>query len=79
MTRSTRRRYGTRQLQRLFHLATAAGIVTYVYFTPDPNAPMALGIRWIALPTLVVSGLAMWLWPRVRRRLKAGRDSGGTG
>lgn len=70
MSRLEYRRPKTRQVQRLLHLTTAAGIITYVYLTPDPASAMTFGIRWIALPTLVVSGLAMWLWPRLRRRLR---------
>lgn len=66
---SVRRGPRTRRVQRLVHLITAAGIITYVYLTPEPGSMMTVGIRWLALPTLAISGLAMWLWPRLRRRI----------
>ena len=73
MTALSPRRIGARQiraLQRLTHLATGAGIAGYVYLTPEPGSPAQSMIRWVVLPVLVISGLALWQWPRVRRLLR---------
>jgi hypothetical protein len=56
-----------RDVQRLVHLATAVVLVTYVYLTPPPGAAAALAVRWGALPILVLSGIALWKWPKLRR------------
>jgi hypothetical protein len=57
-----------RSLERLVHLVTGSALVAYVYVTPSPDSPLTAGIRWL-VPMVVSSGLAMWLWPRIRRYL----------
>lgn len=69
MTNHPRRRSRARTTQRGVHLVAAVGISAYIYLTPDPASPATFGIRWVAVPVLVFSGLAMWLWPRLRRRI----------
>lgn len=58
-----------RVLQRLVHLATGFALVAYVYATPAPESAFTVGIRWL-VPIVIVSGLAMWQWPRVRRYVR---------
>jgi len=64
-----------RTLQRLIHLVTGGGIATYIYFTPSPDSLLATGVRWVAFPALVASGVVMWQWARWRRRLKMRRSA----
>lgn len=65
----------TRSLQRLVHLVTGSAIANYVYFTPDPDSLFTTGVRWVAFPALALSGVAMWQWARLRRRLKTRRTT----
>jgi hypothetical protein len=58
-----------RFLQRLVHLVTGFALVAYVYATPEPESPLTVGIR-VLVPVVVVSGVAMWQWPRVRKYLR---------
>lgn len=68
--RETPRRGGpkrTRALQRRLHLLTGFVIVVYIYAAPALDPAVAAGVRWFVLPVLVISGVAMWQWPRLRR------------
>jgi thiosulfate reductase cytochrome b subunit len=56
-----------RRLERLVHLAAGAVLAAYVYL-PLGNA-IAGVIRWVVLPMLVLSGLAMWQMARIRRAI----------
>lgn len=67
MTRTTPRRR-TRRFQRIAHLVTGLPVLAYVYTAPAADAPLTIGVRWLAVPVLVATGFAMWLAPRVRRR-----------
>ncbi len=62
-----------RVLQRLIHLIAAAILVAYVYFERALGSGFTSGVRWIALPTLVLSGIALWKWPKLRRLLRQRR------
>jgi hypothetical protein len=67
---SQRRLAGSKQvrdLQRLMHLLTGALLIAYVYLPGDRGSPVETGIRWIALPALVSSGVLLWQWPKLRR------------
>jgi len=57
----------TRSLQRLAHVLTGVLVLAYVYLTPAPDAAVTQAVRWLLLPALVGSGVAMWQWPRLRR------------
>lgn len=61
-----------RGLQRTVHLLTAVVLVGFVYLTPAPGSVPALAVQWIALPVLVLSGLALWKWHRIRRLWRRG-------
>jgi thiosulfate reductase cytochrome b subunit len=54
-----------RKAQRVVHLAAALLLIAYLY------APLAAqlqdAVRFLALPALVVTGIAMWQAPRMRR------------
>lgn len=67
----TTRRLRTRTLQRALHLLTGAVVMYAVYVPPAADAPLGIAVRFVLLPGLVVSGLAMWKWTRVRRRMAA--------
>ena len=58
-----------RFLQRGVHLVTGFALVAYVYATPEPESPLTVGIR-VLEPVVVLSGVAMWQWPRVRKYLR---------
>ena len=75
---STRRPAGakrTRDRQRVAHLLTGALLIVYVYLPLTPGSPVQVGVRFLVLPLLALSGIAMWQWPRLRRlaRQRAGR------
>jgi hypothetical protein len=57
-----------RRAQRRVHLAAALLLIAYLY------APLAAqlqdAVRFLALPALVVTGIAMWQAPRIRRLRK---------
>ena len=56
-----------RDRQRAAHLFTGALLVLYVYLPAVPASPAGWVIRWVALPLLVIDGILMWQWPRLRR------------
>ncbi|MQA84444.1 MAG: hypothetical protein GEV03_07440 [Streptosporangiales bacterium] len=66
-----------RKAQRAVHLAVAGLLLVYVY--APPVAGLVHLIRWVAFPALVLTGLAMWQAPRIRRALgrrRSGRRPG---
>ena len=60
-----------RTLQRAAHLVAGALVVAYVYLPIAPGSAAQLGVRWGGLPALVVTGVVLWQWPRLRRLLRA--------
>jgi hypothetical protein len=56
-----------RDRQRAAHLFTGALLIGYVYLPAVPHSLAGWVIRWVALPLLVIDGILMWQWPRVRR------------
>ena len=73
-TASQRTRHGgakrTRTAQRGVHLVTGLVLVVCVYAVPVVDSLLATVIRWLVLPVLVATGLAMWQWPRLRRLVR---------
>jgi thiosulfate reductase cytochrome b subunit len=59
-----------RKAQRIVHLAAALVLVAYLY------APFGGQLhdvaRFIVVPVLALTGIAMWQAPRIRRLLRAG-------
>ena len=60
-----------RDLQRVAHLVAGALLLAYVYLPIAPDSPVHGGVRWVGLPALVLSGVLMWQWPKLRRVLRA--------
>ncbi|HEY6592972.1 MAG TPA: hypothetical protein VI011_02510 [Asanoa sp.] len=60
-----------RDRQRLAHLVTGALLILYVYLPGQPSPVLQAAIRWVVLPLLVIDGLLMWQWPRLRRWARA--------
>jgi hypothetical protein len=60
-----------RKLERAVHLAAGALVIAYLY-VPFGEV-VANAIRWVVLPPLVGSGMAMWQAARIRRALKRRR------
>lgn len=58
-------------LQRAIHLG-AALLVVFLVYSPG-GEQVAPVVRWVALPLLIATGIAMWQAPRVRRLLKRTR------
>jgi hypothetical protein len=58
-----------RDTVRLLHLVLSIPIVGFVY-GPVAHIPRAAWFtRWIAMPVVVLSGLWIWLKPRIVKRL----------
>ena len=74
MTAITARRTGggkkIRDRQRLAHLVAGAALVAYVYLPGGAGAALEVAVRWVILPLLAASGVLMWQWPKIRRRVR---------
>jgi thiosulfate reductase cytochrome b subunit len=57
-----------RKAQRRVHLAAALLLIAYVYAPLETQLQDA--VRFIGLPALLVTGIAMWQAPRIRRLRK---------
>lgn len=61
--------YNERNSIRILHLVLSIPILGFIY-GPVASIPPAAGfVRWIAVPAVVMSGLWLWLKPRLVRRL----------
>ena len=60
-----------RSLQRAIHLITGVALVAQFYATSLPGSGFTTAVRWIAVPMVVTTGVAMWQGPRIRRWLHA--------
>jgi hypothetical protein len=49
------------------HLLAGTLLIAYVYVPRDSGSWFDGAIRWLLLPALVLSGVVMWQWPKVRR------------
>jgi hypothetical protein len=63
-----------RTRQRAAHLAAGAVVLVAVYAGPLLGPVFAAVVQWVVFPALVLTGIAMWKWPRIRRVLR-GRAS----
>jgi hypothetical protein len=54
-----------RKAQRIVHLAAALVLVGHLHAPLE--AQLQDAVRFVALPLLVVTGIAMWQAPRIRR------------
>jgi len=66
--RLTRRQ--VRDLQRAAHLLTALLLLAYVYAAPLLGTGFTAAVRSLVVPLLVVSGVALWQWHRLRTMLR---------
>lgn len=70
--RRTRRQ--VRDLQRAAHLVAALVLVAHVYASPVLGAGFTVVVQWLVVPALVVSGVALWQWHRLRASLRKRKD-----
>lgn len=73
MTSSTRSRVSGRQVrtrQRVAHLVAGAVLLVAVYAGPTLGPVFAAAVQWVVFPVLVLTGIAMWKWPRIRGILR---------
>jgi hypothetical protein len=61
--------------QRAAHLAAGLLVMVAVYAGPMFGPGFAAVVQWVVFPVLVLTGIAMWKWPRIRRMLR-GRAAG---
>jgi hypothetical protein len=59
-----------RTQQRAAHLAAGAVVLVAVYAGPLLGPVFAAAVQWVVFPALVLTGIAMWKWPRIRRALR---------
>jgi thiosulfate reductase cytochrome b subunit len=57
-----------RKAQRRVHLAGALLLIAYLYAPLE--AQLQDAVRFVGLPALVLTGIAMWQAPRIRRLRK---------
>jgi thiosulfate reductase cytochrome b subunit len=57
-----------RKAQRVVHMAAALLLIAYLYAPLE--AQLQDTVRFLTLPALVVTGIAMWQAPRIRRLRK---------
>ena len=57
-----------RDLQRVAHLVAGVLLLAYVYLAPTVDGVVWL-VQWVVVPVGVLSGIALWKWPRIRARL----------
>lgn len=58
-----------REVIRLLHLVLSVPILGYFYGPVALIPRAAFFARWVAMPIVIVSGLWMWLKPRIVRRI----------
>lgn len=59
-----------RNLQRTTHLVAGAALLAYVYLGPLLGDGLTATVQWVVLPVLIGTGIALWKWPRIRRRMR---------
>lgn len=62
-----------RALQRAAHLLVGAVLIVYVYAPTALGVGLVSAVRWLVVPTLVVSGVLLWKWPRIRTLMRRRR------
>lgn len=64
-----------RDRQRAAHLVAGAVVLVAVYAGPLLGPAFASVVQWAVFPVLVLTGVAMWKWPRIRRMMRRPRGS----
>jgi hypothetical protein len=65
-----------RDFIRILHLVLSVPILGYLYGPVASISGAAWFTRWIAMPMVVLSGLWLWLKPRVAKRFAKARAAG---
>jgi hypothetical protein len=71
-----------RDIFRLLHLLLSIPILGYIYGPVEHIPQAAFFARWIAMPAVILSGLWMWLKPRIVKRMvqrRLGREASNRG
>lgn len=63
-----------RSVQRAIHLIAGALVVASIYGGPLFGSGFQSFVAWVALPALILSGVVLWKWPRIRKLLRRGRQ-----
>ncbi len=59
-----------RTAQRGAHLIAATALLANLYATPLLGTGFTAAVQWGVVPVVVLSGLALWKWPAIRRALR---------
>lgn len=62
-----------RDTQRLVHLAGALVLIAFVYVPGADTSLFTALMRFVVVPGLILTGLAMWQLPRLRARMRKTR------
>jgi hypothetical protein len=65
-----------RDILRFIHLVLSIPILGYLYGPVEHIPQAAFFVRWIAMPIVLLSGLWMWLKPRIAKRILQSRMVG---
>lgn len=60
---------------RLLHLLLSIPILGFLYGPVEHIPHAAWFTRWIAMPVVLLSGLWLWLKPKILARINAGRQT----
>jgi len=58
-----------RDLQRVTHLLAALVLVLYLYLPVESVPLLTTVVQFVVLPLLALTGLLLWQWARLRKRL----------
>ncbi len=70
---------GMRAGQRVLHLAASVVLGAYIYSPWGADPTFSVVVRFLLLPLLAATGLAMWQYPRVARAMRGRRALVGSG
>jgi hypothetical protein len=59
-----------RTRQRAAHLVTGVIVLVAVYAGPLLGPVVTAVVQWVVFPVLILTGIAMWKGPRIRRMLR---------
>ncbi|MDH5646295.1 MAG: hypothetical protein OEZ01_09825, partial [Candidatus Heimdallarchaeota archaeon] len=59
-----------RQMQRLIHLSSSIILGIFIYTDIFVSSTSQLIIKFVIIPMIVISGIGMWLLPKLKRKLK---------
>jgi hypothetical protein len=59
-----------RNIQRTIHIIAGSLLAIYIYSPWSSVEAFSFAIKWVALPILILSGIAMWQLVKVRKLFK---------